>query len=219
MVGRRCATHARDLIASSIRLGVGLTRFSSHLSASSSVGIVAPLLRGAPLLVMERAVLAGHSVRLQRVRKKVSGTAGHSHGVTSRNASARRGGGRHTRESRGRVGAGKLLRTVRMSISGRYVLALPAAVAGYAVIAGYALPALRRLWLRRRDLAGAPATVNSAEEWAALGAARTMPRTRRRAILLLFVSARSFGALSGCAVMAPGFGFAPHHTSARSSSA
>ena len=35
--GRRCATHARDLIASSIRLGVGLTRFSSHLSASSSV--------------------------------------------------------------------------------------------------------------------------------------------------------------------------------------
>ena len=63
-----------------------------------------------------------------------------------------------------------------MSISGRYVLALPAAVAGYAVVAGYALPALRRLWLRRRDLAGAPATVNSAEEWAALGAARSGTR-------------------------------------------
>ena len=63
-----------------------------------------------------------------------------------------------------------------MSISGRYVLALPAAVAGYAVIAGYALPALRRLWLRRRDHAGAPATVNSAEEWAALGAARSGTR-------------------------------------------
>ena len=70
--GRRCATHARDLIASSIRLGVGLTRFSSHLSASSSVGIVAPLLRGAPLLVMERAVLACHSVRLQRVMGRKS---------------------------------------------------------------------------------------------------------------------------------------------------
>ena len=63
-----------------------------------------------------------------------------------------------------------------MSISGRYVIALPAAVAGYAVVAGYALPALRRLWLRRRDLAGAPATVNSAEEWAALGAARSGTR-------------------------------------------
>ena len=63
-----------------------------------------------------------------------------------------------------------------MSISGRYVLALPAAVAGYAVIAGYALPALRRLWLRRRNLTGAPATVNSAEEWAALGAARSGTR-------------------------------------------
>ena len=63
-----------------------------------------------------------------------------------------------------------------MSISGRYVIALPVVVAGYAFVAGYALPALRRLWLRRRDLAGAPATVNSAEEWAALGAARSGTR-------------------------------------------
>ena len=63
-----------------------------------------------------------------------------------------------------------------MSISGRYVIALPVVVAGYAIVAGYALPALRRLWLRRRDLVGAPATVNSAEEWAALGAARSGTR-------------------------------------------
>ena len=51
----------------------------------------------------------------------------------------------------------------------RSALAFAAGVA----VAGYALPALRRLWLRRRDRAAAPATINSAEVWAALGASRS----------------------------------------------
>ena len=39
--GRRCATHARDRIASFIRLG--LARFSSHLSASSAIALIKKL--------------------------------------------------------------------------------------------------------------------------------------------------------------------------------
>ena len=78
--------------------------------------------------------------------------------------------------ARARAALGAASARPRMSLSGRYVIALPVVVAGYAIVAGYALPALRRLWLRRRDLVGAPATVNSAEEWAALGAARSGTR-------------------------------------------
>ena len=53
------------------------------------------------------------------------------------------------------------------------------AFAAGGAVAGCALFALRSLWhrrLRQRDLAGAPATVSSAKEWAALCAARSGTR-------------------------------------------